>query len=100
MAGWTLYENGTMQKKSGTTTLSMWNFFFETNDIEDEGKKRAIFLLLVEAKHLAVLKGLANNLPEVKKFDELVELMWRYIKPAPNMKLYFYQRNKPTTCGT
>ena len=41
-------------------------FFFVANDVSTEGKKRAIPLSVVGAKHYAVLRELAENKPENK----------------------------------
>lgn len=50
----------------------------------NEGKKRAIFLSVIGAKNYAILRGLAENRPEQKTFEELCILMERHIRPAPN----------------
>lgn len=59
-------------------------FFFTANDVLNEGKKRAIFLSVIGAKNYAILRGLAENRPEQKTFEELCILMERHIRPAPN----------------
>ena len=80
---------GTLRERNNEEDWSDYigcvRLFFKANDIEDEGKKRTIFLLVVEAKHYAVLRVLANNRPKENTFDELVELMQRHIKPALNL---------------
>ena len=60
-------------------------FFFTANDVSMEGKKRAILLSVVGAKHYAVLRGLAKNKPEGKMFEELCTLLERHIRPALNV---------------
>ena len=72
-------------------------FFFAANDVSTEGKKRAILLSVVGAKHYAVLRGLAENKPEEKTFEELCTLMERHIRPAPNViheRFLFNTRDK------
>ena len=72
-------------------------FFFVANDVSTEGKKRAILLSVVGAKHYAVLRGLAENKPEEKTFKELCTLMEKHIRPAPNViheRFLFNTRNK------
>ena len=53
--------------------------------VSTEGKKRAILLSVVGAKHYAILKGLTENKPEEKTFEDLCTLMERHIRPAPNV---------------
>ena len=73
------------------------HFYFEANDIADESKKRAILLSVVGPRNYSVLRGLADNQPEEKTFDELAELMKRHLKPAPNViheRFMFNTRDK------
>ena len=72
-------------------------FFFAANDVSTEGKKRAILLSVVGAKHYAVLKRLAENKPEEKTFEELCILMERHIRPTTNViheRFLFNTRDK------
>ena len=72
-------------------------FFFAANDVSREGKKWAILLSVVGAKHYAILRGLAENKPEEETFKELCTLMERHIRPAPNVihgRFLFNTRDK------
>ena len=75
-------------------------FFFSANDVSMEGKKRAILLSIVGAKHYVVLRGLTENKLEEKTFEELCTLMERHIRPAPNViheRFLFNTRDKRKT---
>ena len=72
-------------------------FFFAANDVSMGGKKQAILLSVVGAKHYAVLRRLAENKPEEKTFEELCILMERHIRPVPNViheRFLFNTRDK------
>ena len=71
-------------KEDWTHYTKRVKFFFTANDVSTEGKKQAILLSVVGAKHYAVLRGLAENKPEEKTFEELCTLMERHIRPALN----------------
>ena len=58
--------------------------YFEANDITVEAKKKAIFLSIVGSKTYTILRGLSDNKPKDKSFDELVKLMQDHLHPAPN----------------
>ena len=60
------------------------NCFFAANDVANAEKKRSIFLSVVGPKSYAVLRGLSDNIPTSKTFDELCKLMEDHIHPAPN----------------
>ena len=72
-------------------------FFFAANDVLTEGKKQAILLSVVGAKHYAVPRGFAENKLEEKTFKELCTLIERHIRPALNIiheRFLFNTRDK------
>ncbi|XP_057298423.1 uncharacterized protein K02A2.6-like [Hydractinia symbiolongicarpus] len=60
------------------------NQFYIANDIADATKKRAILLSSCGAKAYQLLRGLSNNDPASKSYDQLVQLMKDHLYPTPN----------------
>ena len=75
-------------------------FFFTDNDMLTEGKRRAIFLSVINAKHYTVLGSLAENRLRKKTFEQFCALKERHIRPAPNQiyeRFLFNTRDKAST---
>ena len=76
------YFDGTSETWS--SYIERMDQYFVANDITNGPKKRAILLSCCGPKAYNLLRGLANNKPAEKSYDELVKLMQGHLYPAPN----------------
>ena len=74
-----------------------WTHYIERVKFFFAAQRKKILLSVVGAKYYTVPRGLAENKPEEKTFEELCTLMERPIRPAPNVideKFLFNTRDK------
>ena len=75
--------------------------FFLANDIEDEGKKRAVLLSSCGSKSYSLFKNLtAPDQPKDKAFEVLKTLMKDHVNPTPSIimqRFKFYKRDREPT---
>ena len=75
--------NSTRAKRNGHSTKN--GYFFQANDIDDAGKKRAVLLSVVGPVTYKLLKNLlAPAKPGEKTYDELVETLSAHYSPPPS----------------
>jgi hypothetical protein len=72
--------------------------YFLANEIDDNDKKRSIFLTVCGEKTYSLLRNLcAPDKPNTKTFDELKEFLTGYLKPKPLIiaeRYKFHQRKQ------
>ena len=66
--------------------------FFEANGIEEEGKKRSIFLTVVGPTVFKLLRNLVSPAkPGEKTYEDLVQLLTEHYKPIPSETVQRYK---------
>ena len=85
-------------KESFTNYLERLEFYFIANDIDNDSKKKAMFLSSVGAETFKLIKDLCTPVrPMDKTFQEICDILRDHLNPEPNViveRYKFFSRNR------
>ena len=92
---------GTVSEWELDTDMTEWverlEQWFVANNIENAERKRALFLSVIGKRGYHLLRGLSQNNPTAKSYDELKKLLLDHVNPKPNVitqRFVFYWRQR------
>ena len=69
-------------------------FYFAANEVDDDGKKKAILLSSVGSDTYKLVRNLVSpSSPKDKTYDELTAVLKNHFSPAPSITLQRYKFN-------